>query len=309
MPLEEALGGRLDQAGPVPPERSTVEQHAEDEPSSRYRWIGIAAGLAMVGVVAVAATGLVSPELLTLEQYAVALAGTTIVLAITVIASLFLLDRTFTQLERHRNALDSQKDAIRQAREEAWERHEDIQKRRFGERIDELQARLEDVDTELAGLVQRIRWSSSPSPFGDIHETDVVPGIHAEERQALGQMGIDDTEQLWMANTKRIARTLGRETQTVRRWQQEAELMALPRVGSRAAEALSSCGVGSIPELAAWEPEALVDHLESRQMRLDTEPEEDLVSLPRVQAWVENARVHDPSAYRVHRHRAGSASA
>lgn len=292
----------------MPPEPSTIEQHAEEEPSSRYRWLGIAAGLLMVGVVGVAAAGVVSPGLLSIEQYAVALAGTTIVLAVTVIASLFLLDRTFTQLQRHRNAIDAQQDAIRQAREEAWERHEEIQSRRFGERIDELQARLEAVDTELASLVHRIRQSAG-SPFGDIHEADVVPGIHAEERQALEQLGIDDTEQLWLANAKRIARTLDRETETVRRWQQAAELMALPRVGPRAAEVLTSCGVGSIPELAAWEPEALVDHLAGHRMRLDTEPEEDLVSRPRVEAWIENARAHDPTAYRVHRRHTGSASA
>jgi predicted flap endonuclease-1-like 5' DNA nuclease len=292
----------------VPPNDATVQQYEGEEPGSSYRWVALVAGLAAIAVAAVAALGLVAPGALTAQQLALAGAAATIVLGLTVATAFALVDRGFVRMRRQRDAIEAQQDAIRSAREEAWERHEEIERRGYDERIDELQARLEAIDAELASLTQRTRWSADASPFGDIHETDVVTGIHQDERRQLAELGIDDTEQLWMANPKRVAGRLDRDTRTVRRWQQRAELLALPHVGSRSAEILTEAGVRSIPELAAWDPLDLVEHLDRRRGAIDSEPEEGLVSPSRAEVWVDNARRHDPTAYRVHRHRSRSPS-
>lgn len=290
----------------MPPQRSTLEQHDGDAPWSGYRWIGLVAGLAMLGVVAVAVYGLAVPEILTVEQAVVGLAATTVVIALGVLTTLVLTDRVFTGMQRHRNAIGAQQEGLHEAREEAWERHQEIESRRFGDRIDELDMRVEEVDDELAALTQRLRSTTSPSPFGDIHETGAIPGIQDEEASRLREIGVTDTEQLWMANAKRVAGAVDHEASTVRRWQQQAELLALPRVGPRSAQLLVEAGVRSIPELAGWQPDELLERLRGEHMRIDLEPEEEMLDPTHVDAWIENARDHDPTAYRVHRHRTGS---
>jgi len=288
-------------------EQPTIERHDGDEPWSAYRWIGLAAGVAMLAVAAAGVVSIWDPAGLASEQVEALLGAAGAVTALAVIAALFLVDRTMKAMQSHREALHDQQDAIRSAREEAWERHEEITRQGFGDRIGHAEVRLQDLEAELAALTERIRRSARPSPFGDIHETDRVPGIHAEERDQLDAMGIQDTEQLWMGNAQRIAERLDRDPRTVRRWQREAELMALPHLSPRAAEILADGGVRSIPELSAWQPDALVDHLRGQVMRIDTEPEEQLLDTGRAATWIDNARNHDPSTHRVH-HRHGGRS-
>jgi predicted flap endonuclease-1-like 5' DNA nuclease len=282
----------------------TAPRLEEDQSHGRgFRWIGIVAGLAVLGVAGVAALGIAFPGFVTPSTLAVGLTGTTIVLGLSILVSLVYLDRAFSALDTHHEAVRNQQQGLQAAREEAWERHEELTNQRFGERIDELRERLDQLDAEHASLAQQSRRTSTPSPFGDIHEVPTVQGIGEDEAHILADMGIEDTEQLWMANAKLVADHLGRDTRTVRRWQHQAELMALPSVGGRSAEILTRSGVHTIAELAAWEPRRLTQRLEDQRVSFDTEPEEDLVDRGRVESWIENARVHDPTAYRVHRRR------
>jgi predicted flap endonuclease-1-like 5' DNA nuclease len=286
-------------------ERSRTSLEEEASHGRGFRWIAALAGLAALAVAGLAAAGLVFPEFVSATSLTVGLAGTSLVLGLGLIAALVYLDRALAALGDHHAALVDQREGLESAREEAWERHEELANQRFGERIDELRSRLEELDAEHASLAQQTRRTSTPTPFGDIHDIEAVAGIEATEADELLAMGVGDTEQLWMANAKRVAENLDRDPLTVRRWQHEAELMALPSVGPRSAEILVRSGVRTIADLTAWDPDRLAQRLQDRRVAFDTEPEEDLVNRERVAGWIENARVHDPTAYRVHRQRGG----
>lgn len=292
----------------MPPNQTRAKLEAEGEHGRGFRWIGIIAGLAVVGVAATATVGLAFPGLITTGALAIGLAGTTIVFGLVLLAALFHLDRAFSSLDRHHEAVVTQQQALEAAREDAWQRHEELREMRLGERIEELASRVDQLDAEHASLAQQSRRTSATTPFGDIHDLASLEGIPRDVKEDLIERGIEDTEQLWMANAKLLADHLDLDPRSVRRWQHQAELMALPSVGGRSAQILAASGVHTIAELAGWSPEQLTERLSRPETRLDTEPEEDLMSRSRIEAWIENARVHDPTAYRVHRRRGGQAA-
>lgn len=273
-----------------------------------FRWVAVLAGLAVLGVAGATALALAFPAFTPPGWLAIAIAGTAAVTGLAIVATLTYLDSAFTTLDDHHAGIEQQRQAVTKVREEAWERHEELQEQNLDGRLASLEDQLDELEAEQASLAQQVRSTATPTPFGDIHEVATVEGVRAEDIERLEALGIEDTEQLWMGNAKVIADHLDRDAGTVRRWQHQAELMALPSVGGRSAQMLAQAGVGSVSELAGWGAEPLTARLRKRLEGLETEPEEELVSRARVEAWIDNARRHDPSAYRVHRHQEGYAA-
>lgn len=132
------------------------------------------------------------------------------------------------------------------------------------------------------------------SPFGDIHDIEDVEGIGPTYAETLRGLNVLDTEQLWEADVEELAADLDAPARTVRKWQDQAELMALSGVGPQYAELLVRAGVRSIGELAVWEPDPLHKAVKDKQEKLDVQIQGASLSQGRVENWIEAAQEHDP---------------
>lgn len=139
------------------------------------------------------------------------------------------------------------------------------------------------------------------TPFGDIHDVEDVEGIGSTFSQALAAEGIEDTEQLWVADPEVLAERLDVAKRRVRSWQDQAELMALNGVGPQYAELMVRAGIRSIGELAVWEPDPLLKAVEDKQAELDVRIQGAKLTEKRAARWIEQAQEHDPVEGRTRR--------
>lgn len=152
----------------------------------------------------------------------------------------------------------------------------------------------DDIDREERDLLER-------TPFGDIHDVEDVEGIGETYKQALTDLDIVDTEQLWDADPDAIAEALDVGHRRVRNWQDQAELMALNGVGPQYAELLVRAGIRSIGELAVWEPDPLIKAVRDKQEELDVQIQGAKLSESRAAEWIRQAQDHDPVQDRTRR--------
>ncbi len=134
---------------------------------------------------------------------------------------------------------------------------------------------------------------SEVDPFGDIHPVIDVEGIGEVYTEALEDAGIKDSRRLWHADADEVAQALDVSPKVVRRWQNQAELMALDEVGPQYAELLVRSGITSIEALRDEEPGDLLAKIQKKQDDLEVRIQGNVQSERRVQRWIEAAKRHD----------------
>lgn len=282
------------------PDRVTEKASELGETYRRIGWIVVAA---LVGVAILAGLGVTSPGWFTPGVAFLLLGGATVVLAVATVAVLFSLRRTFEVLETYGEALESHKADLSQHQASG---------QADSERIDEL---AETVQT-LERTVQRLKEEgevtqtpqasatsapSGPSPFGDVHEVEDVEGIGEGYGRALRSVDIADTEALWNADPEAVAEELDVSPKVSRRWQAQAELMALQDVGPQYAELLVRAGITSIDELASLDPETVEAAIEAKEDELDVSIQRGQIGRSTIERWIERAEEHDPGGMRTYR--------
>ena len=130
------------------------------------------------------------------------------------------------------------------------------------------------------------------SLFGDVCPVIDVEGIGPVYAKALNGMGIEDTRQLWEANAAQVASAVDVPVSVVHKWQQMAELIAVKGIGPQYAELLQRSGVGSIAELKASKPEALLASVTRTQGALDIRIQGNTIGQAGVTHWIQAARNH-----------------
>lgn len=132
-----------------------------------------------------------------------------------------------------------------------------------------------------------------PDPFGDIHPVIELEGIGQVYSEALKKAGITDTRRLWQADAETVAEAAGASQKVARRWQAQAELMALDEVGPQYAELLVRSGITSIEELKEEDPAELLKKVERKQNDLEVRIQGNQPTQPRVRRWIDAAEKHD----------------
>ncbi|HEV8361129.1 MAG TPA: DUF4332 domain-containing protein [Candidatus Thermoplasmatota archaeon] len=143
--------------------------------------------------------------------------------------------------------------------------------------------------TQIAVVAAAPRRSSV---FGDVCPVLDVEGIGPVFAKALNRMGIHDTRQLWEANAAQVANQIDVPVSMVHKWQQMSELIAVKGIGPQYAELLQRSGVGSIAELKASKPEALLASVTRTQDALDIRIQGNAIGHAGVTHWVQAARNH-----------------
>lgn len=131
-------------------------------------------------------------------------------------------------------------------------------------------------------------------PFGDIHPVEDVEGIGEVYDERLDEIGVRDTRRLWAADAETVAEAVGAAPGTVRRWQRQAELMAVDGVGPQFAELLARSGVDTIADLADADADQLLERLEAKEESLDVAIQKGRLTEDRVEDWIAWAREHAP---------------
>lgn len=132
----------------------------------------------------------------------------------------------------------------------------------------------------------------APDPFGRVYPVEEIEGIGETFREELKTHQVHDTRDLWHADVHRTADDLDIPTKTAQRWRTMAELMAVSGIGPQYAELLARAGVDGIEDLAAREPDELVSEIQAKQETLDVRIQGNVVRRPRVERWIDAARVH-----------------
>jgi predicted flap endonuclease-1-like 5' DNA nuclease len=275
------------------------DRYASEDVGSTYRWLALFVALLLGVAIVVGVAGVAAPGLLTLDQAFGILGGVAITLSAAVLAILVALGRSFRVLRSHNEALARHQEDLVEAREEAQAVRDRMQDQRVAERLERLEARLEALDTRLEDI--DAAEPEPVTPFGDIHEVEDLEGIGETYGDKLRRMGIVDTEDLWQADVAHVAEKLDASPRRIRRWQAQAELMALKDVGPQFAELLARADVFSIRELAAWDPDDLLDVVQSAEDDLDVSIQGAELDPGRVATWVQSADQHDPGTYRTRR--------
>lgn len=132
-----------------------------------------------------------------------------------------------------------------------------------------------------------------PDPFGDIHPVIELEGIGEVYSKALKKAGVSDTRRLWQADAETVAEAAGASQKVARRWQAQAELMALDEVGPQYAELLVRSGVTSIEELKRQDPAELLKKIERKQDELEVRIQGNPPTERRIRRWIDAAENHD----------------
>lgn len=127
-------------------------------------------------------------------------------------------------------------------------------------------------------------------PFGEVYAVREVEGLSAGRAQRLKEFGLATTEDLWRANPTFVAAVLRCDRDDVKRWQEEAELMAVHGIGRERAKILVDAGVTSIDKLRNQEPARLV-----RVMgRSGKDAAQSGMTEANIAKWIEDARKLQP---------------
>lgn len=150
----------------------------------------------------------------------------------------------------------------------------------------------------IRGVQQRARnGEGDPFKGGDVHPVQDVEGIAEHFGPLLDQADVSTTEELWHADTGGVALALDVSPIVVEQWKRQCELMAIDGVGKQYAELVVRAGVGSIRELAAQDPERLLDRIDQLEGRVGTSIQGNTIGRKTVETWIASAGSHhDPRA-------------
>lgn len=131
-----------------------------------------------------------------------------------------------------------------------------------------------------------------PNPFGDVHPVIDIEGIGPQYSKALQAMGIKNTEQLWKADTGKIARGTGASLSAAKSWQNMAELASIKDIGPQYAELLERSGIHSINQLKNTNPTKLLKLVNEKQESLKINIQGNHPGHAMVEHWIEEAQDH-----------------
>ncbi len=131
-----------------------------------------------------------------------------------------------------------------------------------------------------------------PSPFGDVHPVVDLEGIGPKYSKKLHTMGINDTKELWKADTVKVARDTGAPQSVVRSWQSMAELASVKDIGPQYAELLERSGVHSIDQLRGYDTKRLLQLVRAKQDSLKINIQGNTPGQAVVENWIGQARDH-----------------
>jgi predicted flap endonuclease-1-like 5' DNA nuclease len=125
---------------------------------------------------------------------------------------------------------------------------------------------------------------------GDSHPVIEVEGIGPMWATRLEGCGVRTTDELCRSDAEALAHRMGEAVETIRFWQQMAELMKVKGIGKQYAEALVRAGVHSIEEFKARKPKDLVESTntwldQQRQTVIKTR-----LTAQRVSTWQKHAK-------------------
>ncbi|HLF16792.1 MAG TPA: DUF4332 domain-containing protein, partial [Candidatus Thermoplasmatota archaeon] len=143
-----------------------------------------------------------------------------------------------------------------------------------------------------------LRRDRTPGPDAPLPAIE-LEGIGEVAAQTLARAGVRSTDDLVAADLKPLAKRTGLKPGDLRKWQDMAELVRLPKVGPQYAEALVRADVNSIRELALQEPAGLARRIGKVQGGLATRILGVGIRERRVQGWVEEARKLAPGPARA----------
>ncbi|MDD3174919.1 MAG: DUF4332 domain-containing protein [Candidatus Nanoarchaeia archaeon] len=137
-------------------------------------------------------------------------------------------------------------------------------------------------------------YSEHLSPFSDgsVHEVNELQGIGPKYNKELVAMGIVNTEQLWNANSNKIANKTSVSTSTVESWQNMAELSCIKDIGPQYSELLERSGVHSIKQLKNYDVKSLLKLVTKKEDSLKNNIQGNTPGLALVSNWIEQAKSH-----------------
>jgi predicted flap endonuclease-1-like 5' DNA nuclease len=130
------------------------------------------------------------------------------------------------------------------------------------------------------------------NPFGDVHPVIDLEGIGPEYSKRLHAMGIKNTKQLWETDTAKIARMTGAPLNSVKSWQNMAELASVHDIGPQYAELLERSGIHSITQLKDSNPNKLLKLVRKKQDSLKINIQGNSPGHATVEHWIAEARDH-----------------
>lgn len=272
--------------------RESNEQASQDR-GRGYTLAGVALTVALVGVVVIGLAGVVGIGVLSPgEAFFVLGAGMT-VLGMAMAGMLFSMHHTLNLLKDQQSTIDALQDEHSRAVSKEQERVDRSQE----EEIAELRSRLADRSAATNGGA----GPGQTTPFGDVHPVIDVEGIGEEFTADLGELNIEDTEQLWQADPDAVASALDIPRKRVRSWQRMTELMALQDVGPQYAELLVRARITSIEQLSEMTPADVLDAVQKAEGDREVRIQGNKIGEKHTRKWIQAARQHNPQGMRVQR--------
>lgn len=260
---------------------------------SFYARLGMLMLAGFVVAFSLAAMGMPTLGLLTLEAALVAIAGAILVLGTAQLASLLAMRKTMQAVAMHEGQILEQAERHAELATQLAKRfHEEQETRdqRQDETIAAIEARLAAKATTTRSRVA----TPKTEPFGDVHRVVDVEGIGPHYAAALSQIGVDNTRQLWNADASYVAGHLLVAPRTVENWQAMAELMAVKGIGPQYAELLVRMGIRTIEKLRHESPDHLAKAVSRFEGRREHRIQGNNVGEKTTAAWIEAANAHHP---------------
>jgi predicted flap endonuclease-1-like 5' DNA nuclease len=269
-----------------------------------YFALGFALLAGLLVVVGLGVLGITSPGWFSIST-AFAMAAIAItMLGVVSFLTLTTLRRTISLLNHHETALAEQ--ATRHADlaakvQSQWHAEQIIRDRNQDDQIAVLSSRKDGLFAPSASRAQRngtsragVNQTTQSDPFegGQVHPVIDVEGIGEHYNKLLKAIGIDDTQQLYNADTNYVADQLKITPAAVEGWQCMAELMAVTGIGKQYAELLVRSGVSSIVELRSETAQPLLNRIQKLEKQQSNRIQGNVIGLKIVQSWIDAAQAH-----------------
>ena len=141
-------------------------------------------------------------------------------------------------------------------------------------------------------LGKRVDVNTNINPFGDVHPVMDMEGIGPAYNKELLSIGITNTEELWSADTEKVANKTGAPLVSVKSWQAMSELAAIKDIGPQYSELLERSGIHSIQQLKESKPNAVLELVREKQKSLDLNIQGNVPGHALVKNWIDQARKH-----------------
>jgi hypothetical protein len=256
-----------------------------------YFGLGFALLAGLLIIVALGVFGMTSLGLFSLST-AMAMIGVAIALiALVTFLTLVTMRRTLALLAHHESALAEQS-----------ARHADLAAKVQSQWRAEQVVRDRDQDHAMATLSARqdtfgsrgnkVAAVADPFQGGQIHPVIDVEGIGDHYSKQLIGLGLNDTKQLWNADSKYVAGALKITPAAVEGWQCMAELMAVTGIGKQYAELLVRADVSSIDELCAETAQPLLARIHKLEKHQGNRIQGNTIGIKVIQSWINAAQTH-----------------